>query len=236
MNKCQRAHQLSQFAAASALAVYAAGAAANYVDGQSREWLDMSQVTGTSWNAINSVCQSETEASGPCSGLLGGAGGYDLTGWTWASRSEVVGLIQSFMLATGDNTGQAAILSQNGYGTQNYSWADDLIDAMGQTGMVGFSTDRRTIGFMNGLDTVGFNTTGQQAFICTGSPCGHESYVGAGVSAGVNPATSNAMYAGWFYRTTTTNSVPEPSVLLIALTGLVGVGGFQLRAATRAKG
>lgn len=213
------------FAVAACLGFAGAAPAANYVDSQNREWLDMTLVTGSSWNSINSVCQSATETPGACAGLA--SSGYDLTGWTWAGRDEVVDLIQSFMVADGDNTAEAVILSQNGHGTQDHAWAAALIAAMGQTS----SNDLRSFGFMNGLDQLGFNTTGQAAFICSGPSCGWESYVGAGVSAGVSPAQSNAAYAGWFYREAA--AVPEPSTLFIGLAGLACLGAVRRRVGVR---
>lgn len=222
-----------QIVLGASLALSTGSSMANYLDGQGREWLDMSLTRGASWNAINNVCQSSNEVAGPCNGLLGGQGGYDLTGWTWANRAEVLELIQGFMVSSGDNTAQAALVSQNGYGTQDYAWATDLIDAMGQTGMLGFGSDRRTIGFMNGTDTVGNTTTGQMAFVCTGSPCGFASYVGAGVSAGVGVSQSNDMYSGWFHRAADNQTVPEPAALVLVLTGLAGLGALRLRQRAR---
>lgn len=159
--------------------------AQNYFDSHNREWLRLSVVSGATWNAIDSVCQNASEPAGPCRGM---AGGYDLTGWTWASRGEVASLIQSFMVAAGDNTDPRAILSQHGHGTQTSGWAAVLVEKLGRTGA------DRTTGFMNGLDSP---TTGHLAFVCTGNPCGHLSYAGAGPSASV---PTNTVSSGWFYR------------------------------------
>ncbi len=204
--------KLKSISMAVAVMAVAGAAQANYLDGQGREWLDMTLVNGYTWNAFNAVCQSNTEAAGACAGQVAGSG-YDLTGWTWASRDEVVGLIDSFIVSSGDVSRAADMVSQNGHGSA-FDWAPTLIAALGVTGSAG-PNDQRAIGYMNGTDTVGFNTTGQQAFICSGSPCGFTSYVGAGVSAGVAPDRSSS---GWFYRPVASTAVPEPASL--ALVGL----------------
>lgn len=92
------------------------------------EWLPLTAVTNFSWAEIDAVCQSAAEAAGPCSGNLGAV---DLTGWTWASRPEVVALIGEFMVAAGDNTATVNITGSGGYGTMSSRWAQNVINVVG---------------------------------------------------------------------------------------------------------
>jgi cell wall-associated NlpC family hydrolase len=57
----------------------------------SKEWAQPDLFTGLSWNGINAVCPAP---SGVCNGTLKG---YDVTGWTWASREEVQSLFNYFI-------------------------------------------------------------------------------------------------------------------------------------------
>ena len=64
-----------------------------------REWRELYQTTGVSWSQVASVCP--TDGATPCSGTVGGR---NLTGWTWATASQVRDLLDDYApgLATAD--------------------------------------------------------------------------------------------------------------------------------------
>ncbi len=55
------------------------------------EWLQPLDFTSYSWNTLNTVC---SETTGACTGSLGG---NDLTGWTWASVSDMNALLNYYI-------------------------------------------------------------------------------------------------------------------------------------------
>ncbi len=64
-----------------------------------REWRELNQTTGLSWSQVASVCP--TDGATPCAGTVGGR---NLTGWTWATASQVRDLLDDYApgLATAD--------------------------------------------------------------------------------------------------------------------------------------
>lgn len=184
--------------------------AANHVDSLNQEWLPLSTLTNYSWADIDGVCQSVGEAPGPCNGSLGGV---DLTGWTWASRTEVVALIGEFMATAGDNTPPATIMGPNGYGTMSYSWAQALMAVMGTTAP---ALGAYTFGFTNGGG-------GDYAWLCNAGPCVWESYAAASEAYG----GQSEYYGAWFHRAA---PVPEPASIALLLTGGALLAGLHRRA------
>lgn len=63
----------------------------NVVDGQGLIWRDLSQTAGLSWNAVAQRCP--TDGVNPC---YGSVGAVDLSGWVWATESQVVQLISHY--------------------------------------------------------------------------------------------------------------------------------------------
>lgn len=180
--------------------------AANHVDALGREWAPLTTLTHQSWDQIDSRCQNTTEAQGACQGVLGGV---DLTGWTWASRAEVVTFIGEFMAAAGDATPPSTMTGPHGYGTQNDAWAAPAIAAMGTTAPA------------IGAHTFGFTSENYCfAWLCTGTPCGRVSYAAAGEQYG----GSSEFYGAWFYRMA---PVPEPSSVALMLAGAAGLVGVR---------
>jgi hypothetical protein len=58
-----------------------------------REWRQLTETTGFSWNEVSTVCNSTT---GVCNGSLGPDGSkVDFTGWNWAANSDVQGLFNA---------------------------------------------------------------------------------------------------------------------------------------------
>lgn len=79
--------------------------AADFVDSLGREWRQLTDTVGYSWNQINTGGVDGCEAStGLCSGKLGGAGA-SLDGWTWASAVDVNQLFHDLGINDGPGTG-----------------------------------------------------------------------------------------------------------------------------------
>lgn len=188
--------------------------AANHVDSNGNEWLPLTTLTNYTWAEIDAVCQSTLEAPGPCSGMLGS---FDLTGWTWASRTEVVALIGEFMVAAGDNTPPATITGPNGYGVMGYSWASAAIAAMGTTAT---PLGAYTFGFTNG-------GPGDFSWLCAGGQCVWDSYA----ASSERYSGRSEFYGAWLYRAA---PVPEPSSVALMLAGVAALAGLQRRRSRRA--
>lgn len=109
----------------------------NYVN-QKREWLHPSHTIGNrSWNQIASVCSPDT---GVCSGSLGSV---DLTGWIWASSSDV---FEMFEAASGLPVGSLSDWDEHPYYTTPY--ASNVIKKMGgvtATHLEGFSRSKSLV-------------------------------------------------------------------------------------------
>ena len=74
-------------------------ALANVEDTHGREWRQLYETTGLSWDQIDSVCPRD--GATPCSGTVGGK---DLTGWVWGTDAQVLELLSEYApeLATAD--------------------------------------------------------------------------------------------------------------------------------------
>ena len=79
--------------------VGAGSALANVEDTHGREWRQLYETTGLSWDQIDSVCPRDGVT--PCSGTVGGR---DLTGWVWGTDAQVLELLGEYApeLATAD--------------------------------------------------------------------------------------------------------------------------------------
>ncbi len=204
------------WSAAAAGLVFAVGpvSAANHVDALGRQWLPLTAVRDYSWAEIDGICQSASEAPGACVGSLGSV---NLTGWTWASRAEVVALIGEFMTAAGDPAPPSTVTTPGqGYGTNAYAWAPAITAAMGITAA---PLGSYTYGFTNGAP-------GNFAWVCHGSPCGWTSYAAANESYG----GKSIYYGGWFHQAA---PVPEPSSVVLMSAGAALLLGVQRRRAMR---
>lgn len=67
-------------------------AQAPYVDAQGRTWRQLPGTTGRTWNSFAAVCP--TDGVTPCSGL---SGGLDLTGYVWATQTQVLEMFSEFL-------------------------------------------------------------------------------------------------------------------------------------------
>jgi hypothetical protein len=63
-----------------------------YVDAQGREWRQLVDTTLLTWNDVAAVCPTDglTPAAGP-------VGGANVTGWVWATRSQVAEMLSDFV-------------------------------------------------------------------------------------------------------------------------------------------
>lgn len=83
------------------------------------EWAQVDLFLNLTWDDINAACPSGTCTSGAV------LNGHDMSGWRWATRSEVGGLFQ----ATTPHPGGIAHYSEIFVG--DFQWADDFIDVIG---------------------------------------------------------------------------------------------------------
>src|SRR4051794_14485955 len=80
--------------AAAGLALASAGtptAAAALVDAHGREWRQLYETTGLSFDQVASVCPRD--AVTPCSGTVGGR---DLNRWVWGTKEQVRELLSEY--------------------------------------------------------------------------------------------------------------------------------------------
>ncbi|HYS08730.1 MAG TPA: hypothetical protein VEP66_08290 [Myxococcales bacterium] len=81
------------FALATTLTSPAARAQGSPVnDGHGKEWRQLTDSVGLSWEQVAEVCPRD--GLSPCAGV---AGALDLTGWTWATDSEVIELFSFYV-------------------------------------------------------------------------------------------------------------------------------------------
>jgi len=73
--------------------------AADYNDGNGKMWRQLTETQGLSWAQIASVCPVDGRTA--CGGSVAGV---DLTGWTWATQSHVIGLFNTYLPTTGQLT------------------------------------------------------------------------------------------------------------------------------------
>src|SRR5262245_54246494 len=60
-------------------------------DGHGKEWRQLTETTGLSWDQVAQVCPRDGATPG-----VGIVGGRDLTGWVWATESQVIDLFSYF--------------------------------------------------------------------------------------------------------------------------------------------
>ena len=66
-------------------------ALASVEDTHGREWRQLYETTGLSWNQVDSVCPRD--GATPCSGTVGGK---NLTGWVWGTDAQVLELLSEY--------------------------------------------------------------------------------------------------------------------------------------------
>ena len=73
------------------VSIGAGSALANVEDTHGREWRQLYETTGLSWDQVDSVCPRD--GATPCSGTVGGK---DLTGWVWGTDAQVLELLSEY--------------------------------------------------------------------------------------------------------------------------------------------
>ena len=72
---------------------------ASAVTAEGKEWRQLYETTGLSWDQVATVCP--TDGITPCSGSVGGK---NLTGWVWGTESQVRGLMDDYWPGLADPT------------------------------------------------------------------------------------------------------------------------------------
>ena len=84
-----------------------------WVDGDGREWRQLTATTNLTWLDVASVCPTDGQTPG-----VGTVRGVDMTGWTWARQDQVLQLLGQFapdILETGAVGGPAYTLPGLGF-------------------------------------------------------------------------------------------------------------------------
>ena len=149
------------------------------------EWAQVDLFLQLSWNDMNAVC-----SGGPCSGLLNG---YNMAGWTWASRADVIALFDFYICgleATGCYSGGR-------YSEVNSTWAP-MMFTDGMRPIYDSSTARYVRALVSDVNDAdpGFVSDVRMQ---DGKPLASTDYVNSQYSPrGIDSISS--VIAGWFYR------------------------------------
>ncbi|PCJ19050.1 MAG: hypothetical protein COA96_16430 [SAR86 cluster bacterium] len=185
------------------------------IDG--RNWMQVSDTVNFTYNNL---------ATGPCDVVTGACSGVasnhlatsiDLTGWVWASSSDVADL---FEYLTGAPAGTFDVNATNYPGAAGDSWGADVIDIDSGGPDAGlfaasgiFSSNDYWIA---GLTRTIINGDTDRSYIRSSG--GHSSAV-VGNPHGFNTARSHTGL--WLYQP---SSVSEPSALLLLLSSMIFLG------------
>lgn len=165
--------------------------AQNYVDTRGKEWLQVNRFLNTSWNQIAAICP--TDGVTPCSGSIAGT---DLTGWVWASQSDVRTLMSYWVpeILTTDAVGGSAYVLQ----------ALTFLEAIRPTWQY-YTT------FGGYLYTAGWTSTQNEdgTAILAAASGQYPVFDGAFSVAGANlPTYSSNTLGAWFWRSTVAEPCP----------------------------
>jgi hypothetical protein len=171
-----------------------------------KEWAQVDLFYGLSWNEINGVCPN-----GICgSGILNS---YDMTGWTWATASQVGDfLFEPFGVPPGSS-----------------SYDGSLADYLQFLSVTGF----RTGIYLSSQGVAGWNSDFNSFFLDFQLDFGGESVVTVSDNGSkwenrmaFTPGDTNDGRGAWMYRAAT---VPEPSTLAILALGMLGLSARRFK-------
>ena len=178
-----------------------------------KDWLQITDTTGNSWVNFDAIFDTTT---GECEVTACSLNGLDLTGHTWASNDEVDNLLSGLF-------GVAGLSSLN----------SDNFRLLGIGGAAPFSALFENTVVSSQVLTIGWTRndscctgTGDSIAVATGtgsSGLSQDSYL---LEVHRNAFGSPDFIGGWVYR-----SVPEPSIILLFATGLLGIGFSRRRKA-----
>lgn len=152
-----------------------------YVDSQGRTWRQVVGTTGHTWDQVGSICPTDGST---CSGSLGG---LDMTGWTWASQQDVLGLFSEFA---------PEIVPGGSVGGPAYTLA-----GLGFTGVFIPTSEFYTV--VGGFFSIsGWTRTASDGLaIVPGVSASYNPHDGAFSVLGTAPTDSASQYRGvWLYR------------------------------------
>lgn len=179
------------------LAALAVTAQAGVIIGD-KEWRQVTDTAGLSWNNANDLCNS---GSGLCSGMVRGV---DLTGWTWATSGEVQSLFASF---SGQNVPD--------YNENDSTWAPDFFTKFNPTFFV--NSLKLIQGLVRNPNAFGSN----QAGLLWDSPDVNDIHT----FVLLNPAQNRIDTGLWMYQPASSSvPVPDPSTLSLIGFGLLSLG------------
>lgn len=148
---------------------------------ESLEWAQVDLFLDATWAEMNTACPLGTCASGAV------LNGYDMTGWTWATLTEIGGLFQATSPHPGGITHFSEIF------IVDFQWTNDFFDVLGfrETYSIPSLQARGVSGYASGPSTEGKALIEMFVF--------PEPYTSANTS-GSGTSVSVERNGGWFYR------------------------------------
>ena len=172
-----------------------------------KDWRQLTETTGFSWNEIATVCNT---GGGTCNGSLGAV---DFTGWNWASVNEVSNLFSFFNPSFPGTVGF--------YREVNSSWAPDIYTYLDPTfdGSIFNPASNRVL---QGLTSTAHNNGDAYRALTIDQPSmSHNDTMQTNSLLGTS--LSGGSLGVWLYRDLPTTGVFEPSSFLLMGLGLMGL-------------
>ena len=156
-------------------------------DNHGKEWRQLVETTGLSWSQVAQVCPGDGVS--PCSGPVGGR---DLTGWVWATQSQVIDLFSYYT--------EDILTSSSVQGQQYFFSASAFLTAFRPTFsmFLTYQTAQRADGWTASTDSAGLPVSGG-----VGAGTTPVSISGAfGVAPGSDPAAAGPGLGVFLWRST----------------------------------